>query len=157
MEKEEKVALTPKGYDSLKDQLRHIEEESRTYGNDRRGELRTSGRSDASEIDEIDQQRALKEAQAGEIRDVMENAEIIRAGGAEVVEPGKLVTIRYGDEDESESYRVGLRQEGEHPRDVLSPASPLCRALMGHSPGEMVQAKVPAGEVDVEIVDVRTP
>lgn len=157
MEKEEKVALTPKAYDSLKDQLQHLEEESRTYGNDRRGKVGTSGRADASEIDEIGQQRALREAQAGEIRDIMENAEIIRAEGAEVVEPGKLVTVRYGDEDESESYRVELRQEGEHPRDVLSPASPLCRALMGHSPGERVQVKVPAGEVEVEIVDVRTP
>jgi transcription elongation GreA/GreB family factor len=40
---------------------------------------------------------------------------------------------------------------------VLTPDSPLGQALNGHGAGETVTTKVPAGELKIEIVEVRAP
>ena len=65
------------------------------------------------------------------------------------------MTILHKGDDEPETYFVGLREEkgGEH--DVLTPDSPLGKALVGHSVGETVVASVPAGELKVEIIEIR--
>jgi transcription elongation factor GreA len=72
-----------------------------------------------------------------------------------VIAPGKLVTIRHAGDDETETYLLGLREEKDQEHDVLTPESPLGRALVGHSAGETVKAEVPAGRLTVEIVEVR--
>ena len=62
---------------------------------------------------------------------MIDNAEIIQATDDSVVaKPGKLVSIEYQGDDETETYFLGLREEkgGEH--DVLTPDSPLGRALL---------------------------
>src|SRR5919108_192466 len=101
--------------------------------------------------------QGIQEARLRKIRHMLDNAEIIQGDDDDVIKPGKLVTIRYEGYDESETYFLGLREEkgGEH--DVLTPDSPVGRALVGRSTGERVLAKVPAGELVVEIMDVRAP
>ena len=85
---------------------------------------------------------------------MIQNAEIIEADEDDTVKPGKLVTIRY-EGDDTETYLFGVRQEkgGEH--DVLTPDSPIGSALAGRTVGETVTASVPAGTLQIEIVEVR--
>jgi transcription elongation factor GreA len=92
-----------------------------------------------------------------QIREMLENAEIIQADDDDVVKPGKLVTIKRDGDDELEVYFLGLREEkgGEH--DVLTPDSPLGQALQGHSTGQSVVAETPAGPKKIEIVAVEAP
>ena len=98
----------------------------------------------------------MQEARVRQLRDIIDNAEIIETSDDDVVSPGKLVTLRYSGDDESETYLIGLREEkgGEH--DVLTPESPLGKALIGRSAGETVATKVPAGRLEVKIVSVET-
>ncbi len=86
---------------------------------------------------------------------MLEHAEIIQAGDHEgVAGPGKLVTIRHAGE-EPETYLLGLREEKRDDYDVLTPDSPIGAAIIGRAPGDKVIAKVPAGELVVELVAVR--
>ncbi len=87
---------------------------------------------------------------------MIENAEIIRGDDDDsVVKPGKVVTIRHEGEDEDETYLLGLREDRGGDYDILTPDSPLGQALLGRSPGETVVAKVPAGDLKVELIAVR--
>ncbi|HYP22146.1 MAG TPA: GreA/GreB family elongation factor, partial [Actinomycetota bacterium] len=97
-----------------------------------------------------------QEARVRQLRQMIENAEIIETSDDGVVRPGMIVTLRYEGE-EPETYLFGLREEkgGEHP--VLTPDSPLGQALTGHAAGDTVKTKVPAGELKIEIVEVRAP
>jgi transcription elongation GreA/GreB family factor len=40
---------------------------------------------------------------------------------------------------------------------VLTPDSPIGKALLGQSAGDTVTANVPSGDMKIEIVEVKTP
>ena len=83
-----------------------------------------------------------------QIKEMLENAEIIHAMDDGVIKPGKLVTLRYEDE-EPETYLLGLREEHGGDHDILTPESPIGQALVGHLAGETIVAKVPAGDLKI--------
>ena len=99
-------------------------------------------------------QQGLQEAEVRKIRHMLENAEIIQSEDDGVAGPGKLVTIKRSGE-EPETYVLGIREEKRAEHDVLTPESPLGQAIIGHSAGETVTASVPAGELRIEIVEVK--
>src|SRR5680860_834915 len=102
-------------------------------------------------------QQGLQEARVRQLRQMIENAEIIEARDDGIIKPGTIVTIRYQGDDEPESYFYGLREEKQGGYDVVTPDSPLGRVLLGRTAGETVTATVPAGELKVDIEDVRVP
>jgi transcription elongation factor GreA len=152
---EKKVPLTRDAFDRLKERLAFLE------GDDREriiGDIATARAhgdlSENAEYHAAKDEQGHKEAEIRKIRTMLENAEIISSDDDGVIRPGKLVTIRHPGE-EPETYLLGLREEkgGEH--DVLTPDSPLGQALVGRRAGENITASVPAGELKVEIVEVR--
>jgi transcription elongation factor GreA len=52
---------------------------------------------------------------------------------------------------------VGSIEERGSSYDMISPASPLGKALLGHAPGDVVTFDAPAGKFDVEIISIRPP
>jgi transcription elongation factor GreA len=159
MSEEKTVPLTQRAYDRLKEEMAYLEGEGRSSVIDEIARARLHGDiSENAEYHAAKEQQGIQEARLRKIRHMLDNAEIIQGDDHDdVVKPGKLVTIRYEGLDESETYFLGLREEkgGEH--DVLTPDSPVGRALVGRSTGERVLAMVPAGELVVEIIDVRAP
>ena len=67
------------------------------------------------------------------------------------------MTIKYQGDDETETYFLGLREEKGGEFDVLTPDSPIGRALLGRSAGDEVTAQVPNGALQVELVEVKSP
>ncbi|MGO8871384.1 MAG: transcription elongation factor GreA [Acidimicrobiales bacterium] len=69
---------------------------------------------------------------------------------------GAVVTLRYegDDEDETTDYFVGSIEERQGDLTVVSPGSPLGRALLGHAAGDVVEYAAPGGTLRVEIVNV---
>ena len=60
-------------------------------------------------------------------------------------------------DDEPSTYLVGSIEERGTGYDVISPASPLGKALLGHVPGDVLTFEAPSGRFDVEIIAVRPP
>ena len=154
MTEEKKNPITQNAYNRLKQELDHLEGEARTKVIEEIATARAHGDlSENAEYHAAKDQQGLQEARVRQLREMLENAEIIEADNEDVVKPGKLVTIRHEGE-EPETYLLGLREEKGGDHDILTPDSPLGQAVLGHSAGETVVAKVPNGELKIEIVKV---
>jgi transcription elongation factor GreA len=103
---------------------------------------------------------AAKEEQGkmeGRIRHLealIKNAEIVEAGASDVVVAGSIVGIRYAGDDDSERYLIGSIEERHDDLEVISPGSPLGKALLGHAVGDVVDFEAPARVLKVEIVSL---
>lgn len=154
---QKKVPLTQQAFEKLKEELAFLE------GDDRQriiGDIATARAhgdlSENAEYHAAKDEQGQKEARIRQVREMLENADIITGDDDDsVVKPGKLVTIRHEGDEDPETYFLGLREERSEEYDVLTPDSPLGRALLGRSPGETVVANVPRGELRVELLEVR--
>ena len=150
--------LTQSAHDRLKEELAHLEGEARQRVVQDIATARAHGDlSENAEYHAAREQQGMQEARIRQIRHMLENAEIIEAHDDGVVKPGVLVTIRTAGEDEAETYLLGTREEKGSDYDVLTPESPLGQALLGRSAGDSAVAQIPAGELKVEILEVRVP
>jgi transcription elongation factor GreA len=156
MADEKKVLLTKAALDRVTEELAAREGSKRQQIVEAIATARAHGDlSENAEYHAAREQQGLNESEIRRLRKMLENAQIIETSDDDVVEPGKLVSLRYQGDDDIETYLLGLQEErgGEH--DILTPESPLGRALVGRSAGETVVAQVPAGELKVEIVEVK--
>ena len=155
MAEQKTIHLTKNAYDKLKAELDELEGPLRTEIIEAIATARAHGDlSENAEYHAAKDQQGLQESRVRQIRQMLENAEIVRAEDDGVISPGMVVTIRHDGDTETETYLLGLREEkgGEH--DILTPTSPLGAALLGHSAGETVVAQAPAGELKVEVIEV---
>src|ERR671914_63586 len=138
MDEEKKTLLTQQAVDRLKEELAYLEGEGRTKIIEEIATARAHGDlSENAEYHAAKDQQGLQEARVRQIRQMLENAEIIRADDDATAKPGKIVTIRH-DGGEPETYMLGLREEKGGDFDVLTPDSPIGQALIGHGAGETV-------------------
>ena len=150
--------MTQNAYDRLRAELAFLEGEAREKVIGDIATARAHGDlSENAEYHAAKDQQGLQEARVRQLRQMIESAEIIEALDDGIVKPGTIVTIRYQGDDEPESYFYGLREEKQGGYDVVTPDSPLGRALLGRTAGETVTATVPAGELKVEVEEVRVP
>lgn len=154
---QEKVRLTQSAFDTLKAQLEEREGPTRERIVEAIATARAHGDlSENAEYHAAREEQAHNEAKIKEIRYKLENAEVVQTFDDGVVQLGMLVVIKYEGDDETETYYVGSREEkGEH--DVLTPDSPIGKALLGQSAGDIVTANVPSGDMKIEIVEVKAP
>ena len=95
------------------------------------------------------------EARIRDLQALLLDAEIIEALDTDSVSPGHVVAIRYEGDDEAERFLIGSIEEKGGDLDVLTPGSPLGRALMGARVGDWVEFDSPTGvPLKVEIVEI---
>ena len=93
------------------------------------------------------------EARIRQLEAMLEDAELVHGGVAEEVATGVTVRLRYVGEEEEDRYLVGSIEE-RAAGTVISPDSPLGKALMGKRAGERVTYEAPSGTKSVDIVAV---
>ena len=81
------------------------------------------------------------------------DAEIVEAAGTDQVGPGHIVTISM-EGDDAETYLIGSIEERHGDHEVLTPGSPLGKALLGRSTGDVVDFEAPGGVLKVEILAI---
>jgi len=100
-------------------------------------------------------EQGLNEARVRQIEAILKHAVVVEATAGDKVETGTIVEVRMEGDDEPSTYLVGSIEERGTGYDVLSPGSPLGKALLGHTPGEVVTFEAPGGRFEVEILAVR--
>ena len=153
---DKKVQLTKEALERVTDELATREGEKRKQIVEAIATARAHGDlSENAEYHAAREQQGFNESEIRRLRSMLENAEVIETADDDIVSPGKLVSLRYQGDEEVETYLLGLQEEkgGEH--DILTPESPLGQALVGRSAGDTVVAQVPAGELKVEVVEVK--
>jgi len=95
------------------------------------------------------------EARVRQLEAILKTAVVVESTAADKVEAGTVVEVRMEGDDESSSYLIGSIEEKGRGFDVISPGSPLGKALLGHAPGDTVTYEAPGGRFEVQIVTVR--
>ena len=96
------------------------------------------------------------EARIRQLEAMLGDAEIVtgETGAEGEVAAGVVVSLRYVGDDEAERYLIGSIEERREGVSVISPNSPLGRALVGRRQGDRVSYEAPSGVQEVEIVEV---
>lgn len=156
MPEHEKIEMTRAEFDKLQEELKRCEGRRPKIIDDIATARAHGDLSENAEYHAAREEQGKNEAQIAKLSYQLESATIVDVVDDGVVSPGKVVTFRHEGED-PETYLLGQRamKGGEH--DVLSPDSPLGRALLGGKAGQTVTAKVHDRDLQLEIVDVKAP
>ena len=97
------------------------------------------------------------EARIRQLQSLLDKAVIVDGGqGTDtVVASGSVVSLRYEGDDDAERFLVGSIEERRADVAVVSPASPLGQALLGHRRATWSSTRPPGATLKVEIVDDR--
>lgn len=100
--------------------------------------------------------KGVREARAARIKEILANAVIGESPADDgVAEPGMVLTVRYGDEEETETFLLGVRDRSDsETMAVYSPESPLGLAIAGAREGEERTYLTPRGRsVTITLVE----
>jgi transcription elongation factor GreA len=152
-----KAPITKEGYETLKHQLEILIAEKRPRLLRALEEARAHG-----DISENADYEAAKEAyeflqkKISELEGMLKNCEVIeiRQGRKERVEFGSLVRLKNLESEEVSEFRLVGPYESNVKEGRISVHSPLGRALLGKTRGEVVSFSAPSGEKCYEVIDV---
>jgi transcription elongation factor GreA len=154
------IWLTQDAYDKLTEELEYLRGPKRAELSARIGAARDEG--DLKEnggYHAAKDEQGQAEARIRQLEDMLRRAQVGETPADDgVVEPGMKVTVRFIDNDDTETFLFGARELADFDPavdlDVYSPNSPLGAAIDGHKKGETITYGAPNGvQLKVEIVD----
>jgi transcription elongation factor GreA len=114
------------------------------------GDIRENADYDAAKTEQ-----GHNEARVRQLEAILKTAVVVESSATDRVETGTVVEVRMEGDDDSSTYLIGSIEEKGRGFDVISPGSPLGKALLGHAPGEIVTYEAPGGRFEVEIMTVK--
>ena len=142
------IILTPEGYKKLEEELRTLKVEGRTEIAEKIKEARSFGDlSENAEYDEAKNEQAEVEAEISRLEEMIKFAKVVDEGKAKanIVTPGKEVTIFDVEMDEEMTFRLVGSMEADIEKKRLSYESPIGAALLNKKVGDEI--KSPEGDV----------
>ena len=152
------ATLTLDAYRRLKAELDELKEVGRVRVAERLKRAREHGDiRENADYDAAKTEQGHNEARVRQLEAILKSAVVVESAAADKVAAGTVVEVRMEGDDETSTYLVGSIEEKGRGYDVISPGSPLGRALLGHVPGDKVIYEAPGGRFEVEILAVRPP
>jgi transcription elongation factor GreA len=154
-----RTPMTQRGSDALRAELRKLKSEARPTVIKAIAEARGHGDlSENAEYHAAREQQGFIEGRIKEIEGKLATAEVIDP--ANLPHTGKVVFGAIVElEDQADGARLVYQVVGEDEADIragrISVSSPIARALVGKSEGEVVDVAAPGGTRSYEIVAVR--
>ena len=155
---EKKNLLTYKGLKELEDELQDLKVVKRKEVAQKIKEAREQG--DLSENAEYDaakdEQRDI-EARIEEIEAILKNAEVVVEDEVDLdkISVGCKVRILDTEFDEELEYKIVGSTEANSLKGKISNESPLGRALLGKTVGEVVKVEAPVGELSYKVLEIQ--
>ncbi len=154
-----KVPLTVRGAEKLRAELNELKSVARPKVIQDIAEARAHG-----DLKENAEYHAAREQQGfieGRIQDIegkLSNAQIIdvtslNAGGKVVF--GATVEVEDLDSGEQHTYQIVGEDEADIKQGLISVTSPIARALIGKTEGDVAVLQTPGGERELEVAEVR--
>ena len=155
---DERVPMTPRGFEALKSELQRIVSEERPANIKDIEEAIAHG-----DLSENAEYHAAKEKQAhiagrmAMIEDRIARAQIIETAGQEPdqVRFGATVLLSDVETEDEVSYTIVGEHEADAKQGLISVTSPVARAIMGKEVGDDVTVKVPKGVREFEVLEIR--
>ncbi|MDA2988366.1 MAG: transcription elongation factor GreA [Actinomycetota bacterium] len=152
--------LTQEAHDRLVDELAEREGPTRVEITKRieaareEGDLKENGGYHAAK-----EEQGKNEARIRQLKQLLESAQIgAPEAAADEVAAGKVVTIKFVEFGDEETFLLGSREEAAHASvEVYSPTSPLGAAVNGKKMGDVATYELASGKsMSVEILKVET-
>ncbi len=154
---ESPVYLTQSGLDALQEELDYLVGERRQQIAQQIAEAKAEGdlRENAG-YDEAKNAQAFVEGRIRELKVKIHNAQIIDDTQTpdDLVALGRSVVVRENGYDDEEIYTIVGSTETDPSNGRISNESPIGKALIGHTAGDVVRVAAPAGEIEFRIVRV---
>lgn len=152
----DKIPMTPKGFEALNVELKHLKSVERPAIIKAIAEAREHG--DLSENAEYHSAREKQSFIEGRIKELDGSI-----GLAEVIDPSKLsgsikfgatVTVVDEETDQEKTWQIVGETEADIEKGLLNIRSPIARALIGKDEGDSVEVRTPGGVRDYEVLSV---
>jgi len=151
--------VTLKGAELLRSELKRLKSEDRPNVIKAIAEARSHGDlSENAEYHAAREQQSFIEGRIAEIEGRLSNAEIIdvaRLAGSTRIVFGATVDLEDQDDGGKLVYQIVGEDEADIRRGLISITSPVARALVGKSSGDIIEVVAPGGTRNYEIVGVR--
>lgn len=154
-----KYPMTVRGARALEEELAHLTKVVRPKLSQDIGEARELGDlKENAEYHAAREQQGMVEARIRDIEGRLQNSVVIDVTGIEPTGKvifGVTVEIANCETDESVTYQIVGEDEADIKQGRISVTSPIARALVGKSEGDVVSVQTPGGLVEYEIIEVR--
>lgn len=157
----DRTPLTQTGADALREELGRLKKTERPRIVAAIEEARAHGDlKENAEYHAAKEEQGFNEGRIAEIEAKLGSAQIIDVAKVGAQANGRVVfgaTVDLADEGSGEEliYQIVGEDEADIKKGKLSFASPIARALIGKSEGDVVDVDVPGGRRTLEIVDVQ--
>ena len=153
----ERIPMTAEGHAALQSELKTLKSVERPNIIAAIAEARAHGDlSENAEYHAAKEKQSFIEGRIAEIDDKLARADVIDvtklSGGK--IRFGATVTLIDVDTEEESTYKIVGEDEADIKAGKLSISSPIARALVGKSEGDVVAIRVPSGTVEYEIEQV---
>ena len=154
-----RTPLTLRGAERLRQELKQLKSEARPNVIKAIAEARAHGDlSENAEYHAAREQQSFIEGRINELEHRLANAQVIdvtQLPASDRVVFGCTVHLEDGESGVTVVYQVVGDDEADIKAGLVSVSSPIARALIGKSVGEVVEVATPKGTMSYEIVEVR--
>lgn len=154
----EQYPMTPAGFQSLQEELRHLKAVVRPKVINDIAEARSHGDlSENAEYDAARERQSFVEARIRDLEGKISRAQVIdvsKLQGNRVVF-GATVTICDVESEQSQTWTLVGEDEADPKGNKLSISSPMARTLVGKAVGDQVEMRTPKGVREYEILELK--
>lgn len=155
MSNTKEVYLTQEGLDKLKEELDYLKLEKRPEVISELKDARALGDlSENAEYDAARNEQAIVEAKIAELEVMIENAVVIKEVSTDKVSIGNSVKIEYVEDNDTEVYSIVGSKEADPFQNKISNESPIAKAILGLSVGDIAHVDSPNGKYSVKVVEI---
>lgn len=155
MSNTKEVYLTLDGLNKLKEELNYLKVEKRAEVINALKDARALGDlSENAEYDAARNEQAFVESKITELEAMIENAVIITEVQTDKVSIGTSVKLQYVEDDDMEVYSIVGSQEADPFNNKISNESPIAKAILGLSVGDIASVESPNGKYSVKVVEI---
>ena len=158
MEDKKEILLTQEGYQKLEDELEILKTVRRREVADRiKVAISFGDISENAEYDEAKNEQAQVEVRIIKLESMIRRAVIIDESkiDSNVVTIGSIVKVNDMDFEEEVEYTIVGSAEADPYEGKISNESPVGKALLGRTIGDIVDVQVPDGVAKFEILEIR--
>ncbi len=149
------IYLTNEGLNKLKEELDYLKSVKREEVILALKDARALGDlSENAEYDAARNEQAQVESRIAELEAMIDNAIIITDIKTDKVGIGNSVKIEYVEDKDTETYSIVGSNEVDPFNNKISNESPIAKAIMGLSVGDIAKVESPNGQYSVKVVQI---
>lgn len=154
---EKQTVLTGEGLRKLKEELEELKSvKRREIAEKIKVALSFGDLSENSEYDEAKNEQGMIEARIAEIEKTLQNVKVLDESdlSTEHISLGNKIVLKDLEADEVLEFHIVGSKEVDMKKGKISDESPVGKACLGKTKGEIVEVEAPAGLLKFEIIDI---